>query len=247
MRSCSDGVLHDQALCRRAQAGDPDAQTEVFSGCDRLVRSRIDHVIGVGRWPANVSLADAEQEARMALFRALLSWDGRRPLTTLAVTCIDRQLRRWRAQTFPVLHMSRAAYAAAHGQVPAPASLDDPGGGDSRPLADRVTDTTGWGRDPLAILEGAETVREFLAAIRAGAGPARPRTAASQPAHRRRRASVRVVAVLHSGSPWSSLRLVFGTAGAARRPARRAARRATPLGHSAPWQQLRLNLDAPAA
>jgi len=181
MCSLKEEVLHDRDLCRRAQAGDAAAHEAVFAGSQRLIASRIAAVIGEsGHWPANVSLADAEQEGRLALFCALRAWDGRRPLTTLAVTCIDRQLRRWRAKTFPVLHVSRAAYTAAHGHFPGAVSLDDGGDGDRRPLGGTIADTSVWGSDPLLLVEAKERVAEVAAIARARPEIAEPRPARSR-------------------------------------------------------------------
>lgn len=250
MRTHAAGVLHDKGLCLSAQAGTASAQEQVFAGSEGLVRSRIGHVIGMGRWPANVSLADAEQEARLALFRALLSWDGRRPLTTLAVTCIDRQLRRWRAQTFPTLHMSRAAYAASHGHVPIPTSLDAPGDGAGRSVGETLSDPSAGGGDPLVILERVETVRERSAAITAARG--RAGTPLPPPASRQSRTHgrprLRVVEVHHGRSSWSSLRLAFAAeCGKNRRPVPQKGVAAVLPGPTARWRQLRLDLGTDAA
>lgn len=248
MRAHKAGVLHDKPLCMSAQAGNVAAQELVLAGSEGLIHSRIAHVIGIGRWPANVSRDDAEQEARLALVRALWAWDGKRPLTTLAVTCIDRQLRRWRAQRFPVLHMSRAAYTAVHGHVASPVALDDTGDGASRPLAERIPDTSGRGRDPLAILEAAETVRERLAVIAAAGVPATAAGPTSRRPHPRPRMAVRTVVVRHSGSSWGSLCFAFGVerCGTGGSVSRRSPAAAPPVPKTS-WRPLRLDLDTHAA
>lgn len=145
-------ALKDTNLCRRAKAGDSDAMDTLFTGARPLIRSRIHLVIGGGHWPANVEREDAEQEAEMAVFRALQSWDGVRPFSTLVVTCIDRQLRRWRSKTFPVVHVPENVYSRGeyHEQAPLPllGATDD-----ERSLLDVLTTSgSGWGADPLETL-----------------------------------------------------------------------------------------------
>ena len=195
-----------------------------MAGSVALVRSRIARVVGFrgGRWPANVSLADAEQEGMLAVWCALRAWDGCRPLTTLAVICIDRQLRRWRAQTFPVLHVSRAKYAAAKGRFPAPASLDQAWAEGGPTLGERTADGSVWSCDPLLLLEMKERVAEEAArrAICPGAaGHQRRTTPVALP-------SYRIIALRRWDSGWYALGWAFATPLSVAPPTRPAGRRA---------------------
>ena len=60
--------------------------------------------------------------ATEALLKALRTWDGIPPFSTLAVTCIDRALRRWRGKTFPIVHVPENVYSTGqfHERLPLP-------------------------------------------------------------------------------------------------------------------------------
>ena len=138
-------ALKDKELCQRAKSGDSNALDTLFTEARPLIRSRIWRVIGYGQWPPSVDREDAEQEAAEALLKALRSWDGVRPLTTLAVTCIDRALRRWRGKTFPIVHVPENVYSKGQYHEKMPLSLNADHG---RSLLEVLA----GGKDPLDIL-----------------------------------------------------------------------------------------------
>ena len=143
----------DPVVCLRAKAGDADAMALLFDQARPLIRSRIYQVVGPSRgWPAAVDHQDAEQEAAEAILRAIRSWDGVRPFATLAVTCIDRRLRRWRSKTFPVVHVPERVYSRGEYHEQTPLSLVATGEDDHRPMVDRLPSQSVWGADPLELV-----------------------------------------------------------------------------------------------
>ncbi len=219
--------LRDLDLCRRAKAGDPSAQKALCDAGLGLVRWRIHHVIGSGRFPPNVTPEDAEQEGMLALWRALQTWDGVRAFTTLAVLCIDRHIRRWRSSVFPALHTSRAAYAAAHGHTPSTVALDAPTL--DRPIYDLLPDPSLAGCNPLDWVEALDAVHEYVAR------PARARS-------RRRRGTrrpllpVTLAVVPLKGTDWNTLCIAFPGTPEPVAPRPRAPRRPrqTPVAYAVP-------------
>ena len=218
--------LRDLDLCRRAKAGDPLAQKELCAAGLGLVRWRIHRVIGSGRFPPNVSPEDAEQEGMLALWRALQTWDGVRAFTTLAVLCIDRQIRRWRSSVFPALHTSRNAFAAAHGHTPSTVALDAPTL--DRSIYDLLPDSSLTGCNPLDWVEALDAVHEHAAR------PARTRR--RRPCSRQRLLPVSLTVVPLKGTNWNAVCIAFPGTPEPMAPRPRAPRRPrqAPVVYAAP-------------
>lgn len=117
--------MRDAELLRKAQAGDPAALDAVICGSDAFIRWCVSRSLGPRHaWASRMDAEDAEQEAKMALYQALLAWDpDRGAFTTLATTAVSRALRRWR-QHETLLHVSAKAYPDYHD--PATVCVDDP-------------------------------------------------------------------------------------------------------------------------
>ena len=161
-------ALKDLDLCRRAQSGDEQALETVLQNSVKFVRLVMSRVIGSRRLPPNVSIEDGEQEGMLALIRILQpqdrmpsAWNGRDPLTTYAYRCIENQIRRWVAKTFPCVHVPEQKYVIARRanslSLDAPANPSDEMG---RTLGDCIADR---GSDPALMMERREERQELLA------------------------------------------------------------------------------------